>query len=75
VKQHTRGKPGYLSHRLHRSIQPGARSPFVNVALWESAESWQSAHDDGFRALVSQPFWADIQPSGALFEVISEGQR
>jgi heme-degrading monooxygenase HmoA len=74
VNRYMRSKPGYLSHRLHHSILPGARFAFVNVALWESAESWQAAHDDGFRALVSAPVWADFPPTGSLFEVVSENQ-
>jgi heme-degrading monooxygenase HmoA len=72
VNQYMRQKPGYLSHRLHRSIQPGSRFGFVNVVQWQSPETWEAAHDDGFRALVEQPAWKDFPPSGALFEVANE---
>jgi heme-degrading monooxygenase HmoA len=72
VNRYMRTRPGYLSHRLHRAILPGARFSFVNVAQWASTEAWQAAHDDGFRALVSQPVWADFPPSGSLFDIVSE---
>src|SRR3954451_15382564 len=43
-------KPGYRGHRLHRR-RGNAPFAFVNIVEWESAQAWQAAHDDGFRAL------------------------
>ncbi len=40
-------QPGYLSTRLHRALVPDAEFRFVNVAQWESADS--------FRAATAQP--------------------
>ena len=74
VNEYMRAQPGYLSHRLHRSVQPAARFRFVNVVRWESAERWQAAHGDEFRKLVAQPVWADFQSVPALYEVVSEHQ-
>ena len=37
------GKQGYLDTRLHRSIDPNAHFQFVNIAHWESAETWSEA--------------------------------
>lgn len=48
----------YLGHKLHRSLAPDARFRFINVAQWASTQDFRAAHDDGFRALVSQPAWA-----------------
>lgn len=44
-------KPGYRWHRLHRRIDDTAPFGLVNVVEWESPDAWQSAHDEGFRAL------------------------
>jgi heme-degrading monooxygenase HmoA len=34
---------GYVSTRLHRSLDPTARFRFINVAEWESAADFQAA--------------------------------
>ncbi len=73
VNNYMRKKKGYLGHKLHRSLAPDARFRFVNVAQWESAADFQTAHDDGFRALVSQPAWAPFRSIPALYEVVHEG--
>lgn len=73
VNNYMRGKKGYLGHKLHRSLAPDARYRFVNVARWSSAADFQAAHDDGFRALVSQPKWAAFRSTPALYEVVHEG--
>jgi heme-degrading monooxygenase HmoA len=66
-------KPGYVSHRLHRAVTSDATYAFVNIATWDSADSWREAHDAGFRALLSGPEWAGIRPVGALYDVVHEG--
>ena len=66
-------KPGYLSHRLHRSLEQDARFRFVNYAVWESPERWRAAHDDGFRALLSNPAWGAFSTTHALYEIVHEG--
>ena len=66
-------KPGYVSHRLHRSLDPGARFRFVNYAQWESREQFQAAHDDGFHQLLANPQWQDFVPTGGLYEAVHDG--
>ena len=56
------------------SLAPDARSRFVNVAEWASAQDFHAAHDEGFCALVNQPSWAEFHHFPALYEVIHEGQ-
>src|SRR5689334_4323810 len=73
VNNYMRGKHGYVEHRLHRSLGPEARYRFVNVAVWASAADYGAAHDEGFRALVSQPAWAEFRAMPALYEVVHEG--
>ncbi len=75
VNDHMRQKKGYLGHKLHRSLATDAQFRFVNVARWESLEDFNAAHDEGFRALVSQPAWAAFRSSPALYEVVHEGSR
>jgi len=75
VNDYMRGQPGYISHRLHRSLSPDARFRFINVAVWQSPAHWERAHDDGFQALVRQPAWAEFPPQPALYEVVHAGSR
>ena len=74
VNQYMRTKAGYLGHRLHRSLAPDATYRFVNVAQWDSAASFQAAHDDGFRALVGRQEWRVFPHHPVLYEAIHEGQ-
>ncbi len=74
VNRYMRTKPGYLGHRLHRSLAPDAPCRFVNVAQWVSAEHYEEAHDEGFRALVSHPDWGAFPYQPRLYEVVHEGQ-
>jgi heme oxygenase (mycobilin-producing) len=34
-------EPGFIDTKLHRSLDPKARFQFVNIAHWESPETWQ----------------------------------
>jgi heme-degrading monooxygenase HmoA len=36
-------QPGYVSTRLHQSLDPEARFRYVNVAVWESPQAFQAA--------------------------------
>jgi heme-degrading monooxygenase HmoA len=74
VNSYMRSKPGYLGHKLHRSLAPDARFRFVNVAQWASKADFDAAHDDGFRALVSGPEWASFRSFPTLYEVVHEGK-
>ena len=73
VNDYMRRKDGYLSHTLHRSLQPDARYRFVNVGSWASPQHWRDAHDEGFRDLVAAPEWADYPSTPALFEIVHSG--
>jgi heme oxygenase (mycobilin-producing) len=62
---------GYLSTRLHRSLSPTADFRFVNVALWQSKQTFQAATSQpGFRnAAVPFRFHA------SLYEVMRKDGR
>jgi heme-degrading monooxygenase HmoA len=70
VNTYMQGKPGYVGHRLHRSLSDDARYRYINYVEWASPEAWQDAHDDGFRALVSRPGWEPFTTTPALYEVV-----
>ncbi len=36
-------EPGFIDTKLHRSLDSKARFQFVNIAHWESPETWQQA--------------------------------
>lgn len=55
VNEYMVRKPGYRWHRLHRRMADSAPFGQINVVEWESVESWEAAHDDGFRALTVRP--------------------
>ena len=74
VNAYMQTKTGYLGHKLHRSLMPDAPFRFVNVAQWASVAQFQAAHDEGLRALVSQPGWAAFRYKPALYEVVHQGQ-
>lgn len=72
VNRYMRGKPGYISHKLHRSLSTEAPYRFVNIAEWDSAEHFNAAHDAGFRELAAQPHWKEFPALPVLFEVVHE---
>jgi quinol monooxygenase YgiN len=41
--EHLRHAPGFVSTRLHESLDPQAKFRFVNVAEWESPQYFQTA--------------------------------
>ncbi len=36
-------QPGYVSTKLHQSLSPDAQYPLINVAQWESVETFKAA--------------------------------
>ncbi len=75
VNEYMAGQPGYQDHRLHRALADDTRYRYVNVAVWESAEAWRSAHDEGFRKLVTQPEWHEFPSTPGLYEVVHTGHH
>ena len=65
-----RQREGFISTRLHQSLDPAAPFRFVNVAVWESAEHFRQAVSTAeFQALVRRmPFTSHP----ALYRIIRE---
>ena len=75
VNAYMRAKPGYLGHKLYRAATPEAAFRFINVARWASVQHFRGSHDEGFRALVSQPGWAAFTSHPGLYEVVHEAEE
>lgn len=43
VAAYMRGRPGFVTTRLHQAIAPGSRFALVNVAEWASADAFLGA--------------------------------
>ncbi len=60
-------QPGFLNSRLHRALRPDARFRFINVAEWESPQTFQAA-------VTSEEFREIAKDAGpgfpALYEVV-----
>ncbi|HEU5008211.1 MAG TPA: antibiotic biosynthesis monooxygenase family protein [Jatrophihabitantaceae bacterium] len=63
-----RDKPGFRGLRLHKVISDSPVNRYVNYVQWDSAQQWQAAHDDGFRALVQDAPWTGHV--GQLYEIV-----
>jgi len=72
VNAYMRAKKGYVGHKMPRSLVPEAHYRFVNVVEWASREECEAAHDEGFRALISQPGLSDVRSTPALYDVVHE---
>lgn len=62
-------QPGYISTELHQSLAPDARFRLINVAKWESAESFQAATKK-MQAEANLPRIEGVIASPSLFTVI-----
>ena len=51
-------QPGYVSTRLHQSLDPSARFRFINVAEWASPADFQAAlnHPEFVKMRQGMPF-------------------
>jgi heme-degrading monooxygenase HmoA len=68
--QHLQAQPGYISTKLHQSVDPHASFRFVNVAEWESPQVFQAAiNAPEFRVASQAIAFATAHPS--LYRVVS----
>jgi heme-degrading monooxygenase HmoA len=68
--EYMRRAPGFLSTRLHKSLDPQAKFRFINVAQWESPQHFQAAiSTEAFQQIwAAMPFIAHP----ALYQVVAE---
>lgn len=62
-------QPGYLSTKLHQSLSPDAPYQLINVAEWESIETFKAATTK-MRALPDLPIVEGVSSAPQLYEVI-----
>lgn len=69
--EYLRHAPGFLSTRLHESLDPAAKFRFVNIAEWETAQHFQAAvRSEAFQAIARKmPF----PGNPALYRVLNGG--
>lgn len=66
--------PGFRDARLHRALSSQTRFQIVNVANWESPQTWEAAtanpeFQEGLRAL-TEDTEVQISANPALYEVV-----
>ena len=72
VNSYMASKPGYLSHKLHRSLASDARYQFINYVEWQSAEHLSAARDERYIELARAVLAAGFTSTHALYEVVHE---
>ncbi len=65
-----RHAPGFVSTRLHQSLDPQAKFRFVNVAEWESPQHFQAALSSEAFQQISRKMHFTASP--ALYRVVAE---
>jgi heme-degrading monooxygenase HmoA len=68
--EHLRQREGFVSTRLHQSLDPQADFQFINVAVWESAEHFRQAMGTPEFQELARRMRFSSHP--ALYRVISE---
>ena len=64
-------QPGFVSAKLHRSLDQKERYRFINVAEWESSEAYRSALGSLWSA-VPRPTIPGLEWHPVLYEVIED---
>ena len=64
-------QPGYISTKLHQSLSVGATFALINVAEWESMETFRAA-TTAMRQSVSIPRIEGVNGDPQLYSVVAE---
>jgi heme-degrading monooxygenase HmoA len=73
IEDYMEAKPGYVAHRMHRSLAPDAAFRFINLVEWTDLDEWNAARDAGFAELLASPGGEDFRMAPTLCEVIDSG--
>ncbi|MBX2821213.1 MAG: antibiotic biosynthesis monooxygenase [Rhodothermaceae bacterium] len=63
-------EPGYVSTKLHRSLDPNAKFSFVYIAEWESMDAFLAALNNEEIKSVGEGFPTEMPHYPAPYEVI-----
>lgn len=64
-----RREPGFIDAKLHRSVRPGARFQFINIAHWETTTALEQARDKHASLLQSLTVG---KGNPAFYEIVSQ---
>ena len=62
-------QPGYISTALHQSMAPDAKFRLINIAKWESMETFQAATAK-MQAEAGLPVIEGVVPNPALYTIV-----
>ena len=71
VRESLRGAPGFISGRLHRSLDANARFNFVNVVEWENS-NYSQAYENSMPLMKSQLARFGGEATPELFSIASQ---
>jgi heme oxygenase (mycobilin-producing) len=72
VKTQITAQQGFISGRFHRSIKPGSRYNFINVALWESEDVYWKAYANSVTPMKAKLEQLGVDMVPALYQVAFE---
>ncbi|MGD1871092.1 MAG: antibiotic biosynthesis monooxygenase family protein [Neomegalonema sp.] len=64
-------QPGFISAKLHRSLDQKERYRFINIAEWEGSELYRQALSN-MVTMMPKPSIAGLEWHPALYEVVAE---
>ena len=67
-----KSQPGYINTRLHRNLDAKGRFTFVNVAEWESPQSFRAATEAMNRAQADNKWPEGVKFTPSLFRVVAQ---
>ena len=68
--EYFRKQPGYISTKLHKAINPDAKFHFINIAEWETVESFQTALSNPELMDIAKSLPQDIPHYPGIYEII-----
>lgn len=72
VKAEITKQPGFVSGKLHRSIKPGSRFNFINVAIWDNEDVYWKAYDKSVTPMKQKLEELGVEMTPALYRVAFE---
>ena len=72
VKSTITRQPGFVSGKFHRSLKPGSRYNFINVAIWESEDLYWKAYEMRVTPMKAKLDELGVEMTPALYTVAFE---
>ncbi len=65
-----RQQPGYISTKLHRALDPNAKFTYVNIAEWESMDTFMTALNSEEIKSIGDGFPQEMPHFPAPYEIV-----